>query len=321
MRILARIALTTGDLDGIGLEVAAKALEKLGPQKHVLFYYFRGTKAPSALLKRIGRRFRIHSFSSWPEAMDFEPKSARDIVEIVSPLPPAKWVETAAMACLHGKISALVTGPLSKPEIKRAGLQDLGHTDILKRLSGVPDAWMTFLGTKFNVFLLSGHLPVTDVERSLSPEKIERGLRAAWEFFSAQQRGKKKKPLGVLGLNPHAGDAGLIGDFDGTVLAPLLEKLRKDGLSLEGPLVPDAAFLKNRWKSYSAYVACYHDQGLIPFKMIHGFETGVHITVGLPFLRTSVDHGTAKDLFGLNKADERSMLAALRAALRLSRGR
>jgi 4-hydroxythreonine-4-phosphate dehydrogenase len=321
MKSFRRVVLTTGDLDGIGLEVTAKALEKIGPQKGVLFLYFRGTKAPVPLLKRIGRRFRIHSFNSWPEALAFEPRSTKDIVEITSAQPPPKWVETAAVACLHSKVDALVTGPLSKPEIKRAGLTDLGHTDILKRVSSTKDAWMTFLGDQFNVFLLSGHLPVKEVEASLSAEKVEKGLREAVRFFSSLEKKPLKKPLAVLGLNPHAGDSSLIGRFDDEVLAPVLSRLQKEGLPLVGPLVPDVSFLKTNWKKYSAYIACYHDQGLIPFKMTHGFESGVHVTAGLPFVRTSVDHGTAKDLFGKNRADARSMREAIRTALRLTQPR
>ena len=317
MAVARRIVLTTGDLDGIGFEVTAKALEKTGPQKNVLFIYFRGSKVSPALQKRIGRKFRINSFSSWPEALGFEPKSSKDIVEIVSPQPPAKWVEAAAMGCLHGKIDALVTGPLSKPEIKRAGLQDLGHTDILKRLSGAKSAWMTFLGQKFHVFLLTGHLPISDVEKTLAPEKIEAGILAAHHFFSSFDKRLAKKPLAILGLNPHAGDSKLIGSFDAEVLAPIILRLQEKGLLIAGPLVPDAAFLKENWSKYAAFVACYHDQGLIPFKMTHGFESGVHITVGLPFVRTSVDHGTAKDLFGKNKADYRSMREAITTALHL----
>ena len=312
-----RIVLTTGDVDGVGFEVTAKALEKIGPQKGALFFYFRGTKVATSLQKRIGRKFHIHSFSSWPEALDFEPKSSKDIVEIVSPQPPAKWVETAAMGCLHGKVQAIVTGPLSKPEIRRAGLQDLGHTDILKRLSLTKNAWMTFLGNKFHVFLLSGHLPISEVEKNLTPEKIEAGIQAAYSFFSSFDKKLTKKPLAILGLNPHAGDSKLIGSFDAEVLNPIISKLQEKGLPIVGPLVPDAAFNKDNWKKYSAFVACYHDQGLIPFKMIHGFESGVHVTAGLPFVRTSVDHGTAKDLFGKNKADFRSMREAITTALHL----
>ncbi|MBX2995598.1 MAG: 4-hydroxythreonine-4-phosphate dehydrogenase PdxA [Bdellovibrionaceae bacterium] len=310
MSTLKKIVITTGDLDGIGLEVAAKALEKVGPQKGVQFFYFRGAKAPASLIKRIGRKFKIKTFLSWPEALDYEPRSYREIIEVTSAQPPPKWVESAAVSAFHHKIDALVTGPLSKPEIMRAGMKDLGHTDILKRISKAPHAWMTFLGKRFNVFLLSGHMPVQKIESSLTSEKLELGLREALRMFKPTAR----KPLGVLGLNPHAGDEGLIGSFDDSVLKPVLVKLRAEGAFLEGPLVPDAAFHEDHWKKFAAYVCCYHDQGLIPFKMIHGFETGVHVTAGLPFVRTSVDHGTAKDIFGKNKADPRSMIHAIKTA-------
>ncbi len=318
MKSVRKIVITTGDLNGIGFEVTAKALEKIGPQRNVLFLYFRGTKSQPSQLRRIQRKFRIHQVLSWPEALEFTPKSAKDIVEIVSSQSPAKWIESAAIGCLHAKVAAMVTGPLSKPEIKRAGMSDLGHTDILKRISSVKDAWMTFLGDKFNVFLLSGHVPVSQIEKSLNSEKIEKGLREAHRFFSQANKKMVRKPLAVVGLNPHAGDSGLIGSFDDLVLTPLLNRLRDEGLVLEGPLVPDVSFLKTNWSKYSCFVTCYHDQGLIPFKMIHGFESGVHITAGLPFIRTSVDHGTAKDIFGKNRADDRSMREAIKAALRLS---
>jgi 4-hydroxythreonine-4-phosphate dehydrogenase len=310
MSALKKIVITTGDLDGIGLEVTAKALEKVGPQRGLQFYYCRGLKSPPSLLRRIGRKFKVKRFLSWPEALDYEPKSYKEIIEITSAQPPPKWVENAAVSAFHKKIDALVTGPLSKPEIMRSGLKDLGHTEILKRITKASNLWMTFLGKKFHVFLLSGHMPVQKAEGYLTPERIEAGIREAAKLFRPSQ----KNPLAILGLNPHAGDSGLIGTFDGEVLMPVLEKLRAEGLALVGPLVPDAAFHSDNWKKYSAYVCCYHDQGLIPFKMIHGFESGVHVTAGLPFVRTSVDHGTAKDIFGKNKADARSMIHAIKTA-------
>lgn len=319
MNPLRRIVITTGDTDGIGLEVTAKALERVGPRRGVLFMMFRAPGSSPSLLRRIGRRFTVRSFNSWPEALQHVPKSAKELVEIVSSQSPAKWVETAAVGCFHGRVSGLVTGPLSKPEIHRAGFKDLGHTDILKRISSRDEAWMTFLGDKFNVFLLSGHLPVGKIEKSLTAEKVESGLREAHRFFGALKKTRRSLPLAVLGLNPHAGDSGLIGDFDDKILRPALSRLRSEGLDLEGPLVPDVSFLKENWKKYAAFVACYHDQGLIPFKMTHGFDSGVHVTAGLPFVRTSVDHGTAKDLFGKNRANDRSMREAILTALDLTR--
>ncbi|MES2962733.1 MAG: 4-hydroxythreonine-4-phosphate dehydrogenase PdxA, partial [Bdellovibrionota bacterium] len=120
-------------------------------------------------------------------------------------------------------------------------------------------------------------------------------------------------------LNPHAGEEGLIGESELDVHAKALAFAAEKKIAVEGPLVPDAAFFEKNWKRYSVFVANYHDQGLIPFKMIHGQESGIHVTMGLPFVRTSVDHGTAKDIFGKDKADPRSMYQALEWAIRLSR--
>jgi 4-hydroxythreonine-4-phosphate dehydrogenase len=123
-------------------------------------------------------------------------------------------------------------------------------------------------------------------------------------------------PIGLLGLNPHAGDSGLIGQEEQTVISKAMKQLFELGIPVVGPLVPDAAFQKENWGKYSTFVACYHDQGLIPFKSIHGFDSGVHLTLGLSLKRTSVDHGTAKDIFGKNKANPGSMVSALRWAIK-----
>jgi 4-hydroxythreonine-4-phosphate dehydrogenase len=127
------------------------------------------------------------------------------------------------------------------------------------------------------------------------------------------------RPLALLGLNPHAGEEGIIGDTEKKIHHSVIESARERGVKIEGPLVPDAAFFEKNWSEYSVYIANYHDQGLIPFKMIHGQESGIHLTMGLPFVRTSVDHGTAKDIFGKNKADASSMTLAIEWAIRLSR--
>jgi 4-hydroxy-L-threonine phosphate dehydrogenase PdxA len=124
----------------------------------------------------------------------------------------------------------------------------------------------------------------------------------------------------LLGLNPHAGEKGIIGSEEGQVFSHALSSVRAAGMKVFGPLSPDAAFMKENWKQYSLYVCCYHDQGLIPFKMIHGQDDGVHVTVGLPFIRTSVDHGTAKDIFGKNRANPQSMLAAIKLAADFAQG-
>jgi 4-hydroxythreonine-4-phosphate dehydrogenase len=308
-----RIAITTGDVDGIGLEVTTKALNHLGPQSGAQFYLFRHPHAPA---------FRLPKFERIPVASIEEslqiPFKKNRIVEIVQDSSPAQWVEECAKSCLKNDFHSMVTAPLSKTEIQRAGFKDLGHTDILKRVSGRKYAFMTFIGPKFNVLLVSGHIPVEKIQSSLTEELLKEALSCADQGRRLLPVKQSKKPLAVLGLNPHAGDQGLIGNFDDQKLRPFLGSLSMKPAPI-GPMVPDAAFLPENWKRFSFYVALYHDQGLIPFKMVHGFDVGAHLTLGLPIRRSSVDHGTAKDIFGKNKAKPGSMIEALRWGLRLAK--
>lgn len=307
-----KIAITTGDIDGIGLEVTIKALKKIGPQTNTQFVLFRSLQSPTFQLKQFERTQVL----SLEEALRIKP-AKKQLIEVVRADSPALWVEDAAKACFHKKLDSMVTAPLSKQEIQKAGFSDIGHTDILKRVCQEKTAFMTFVGPKFNVLLISGHIPVQNVEKFLSGELIEKALKAASEARRFLPASQSKKPLAVLGLNPHAGDKGIIGGFDEYVLKPLL-KAKAKTYRAEGPLVPDVAFLPENWKKYSIFLAQYHDQGLIPFKMIHGFDAGVHLTLGLPIKRSSVDHGTAKDLFGKNEANPGSMIEALRWGIRLA---
>lgn len=306
-----RLIITTGDPDGVGWEVTAKALNAIGPQTGVQFFFYRSLKA-TQVLPKLSRRFKHQIVSSMEMAQNikFDSKTA---VEIRSSKPPALWVEESAKACLQGAFQGLVTAPLSKTSIIESGLKDIGHTEILSRVSNTHDLFMAFLGSKFNVLLATGHFPLLKAIPSFTPAKLRSALRAAESFKALLPKAKFKKPIAVLGVNPHAGENGLLGDEE----AWMIKVISESGLLAEGPLVPDAAFLPQNWKSYSVYVCPYHDQGLIPFKMIHGFKSGVHLTMGLPFVRTSVDHGTAKELFGKNKADPGSMKDALLTAIRL----
>jgi 4-hydroxythreonine-4-phosphate dehydrogenase len=176
---------------------------------------------------------------------------------------------------------------------------------------------MSFWGDKFNLVLATSHIPLRDMASQLTPPTIENCIQVALMSRRLLPARKKILPVGVLGLNPHAGENGLIGTEERDMLCPLIRKLRNSGVEIEGPLVPDAAFLPKNLKRYSFYVALYHDQGLIPFKLLNG-SRGAQVSLGLPFVRTSVDHGTAKDIFGLNKADPSSMKFAIELALKLS---
>lgn len=312
-----RVAITTGDVDGIGTEIAGQALAKLGPKAGVYFYLFRSPQCPRQHLRAIDSKFKRITVSSWPEALATQPSSPRHIIDINSNLPPARWVEMAAKASLFHHIDGLATAPLSKTGIIESGIQAIGHTEILKNVTKARDLFMAFIGKEFCVVLVTGHMGLKDVSSALSAELIHQALLAADALRSLLPGRRQRLPVALVGLNPHAGEAGLIGQEESDLFLPALAQTRASHVDVIGPLVPDAAFFPENWKKYSVFVCPYHDQGLIPFKMIHGQDSGVHITMGLPFVRTSVDHGTAKSLFGKNKANPNSMYEALVWAIKL----
>lgn len=296
-----RIAITTGDLDGVGLEIAIKSLKKIRRTKRDQILLFCGSQYGKSTVKALKAQGPYEYLYSVPKEPGIHVVASQDS--------PALWVEAAAKACLHKSIDALVTGPLSKPEIKKAGLKDLGHTEILSRVSGVKELYMSFWGKHFNVVLITGHLPLMDAHKDYSPAKINSAILLMKSAMTRLDSKRSKRPMALLGLNPHAGDQGLIGSHE------IQNEKQLDLLGVEGPLPADSAFIESNFKKYGAFLAAYHDQGLIPFKLLHGFDSGVHVTLGLPFLRTSVDHGPAKDLFGKNKAAIGSMKSAIEMAL------
>lgn len=311
-----RIAITTGDTDGIGTEVVTKALAKLGPQAGVQFLVWRGTELPEAQIQLLQKSFSVltspDSLETWCLPFDH-----RDLIDIRSNHAPAQWVYTAAQACMSGLCDAMVTGPLSKTGQRDAGFKFLGHTELLAKVGRTKNLFMGFLGDHFGVVLATGHLPLAKVKSNLTAKRLSLACEHAFKLRALMPANKQKLPVALVGLNPHAGEQGLIGREEISLMKPLIQKFKKRGLHLAGPLVPDAAFLLPMRNQYSVFICPYHDQGLIPFKLVHGFDQGVHLTMGLPFVRTSVDHGTAKDIFGKNQAQEGSMFEALRAAIRL----
>lgn len=314
-----RIAITSGDQDGIGTEITAKALASTKPRRGVQFFLWRSNKIAKSHLRLIDTKYRRLLVTSWPEALSAAATlgdSSKTLIDINSPLPAAQWVEISARAAVSGHLDGIATAPISKTAIIEAGLKDIGHTDILRRTAGAKHVHMAFVGSHFNVLLATGHLALRDVPQALSPESLTEAIASADQLRQVLPRGRVNKPIAVVGLNPHASEKGLIGDEEVAIIGPVIQACSRR-YQVIGPLVPDAAFLKSEWGKYSCYVTCYHDQGLIPFKMIHGKSSGVHLSMGLPFVRTSVDHGTAKDLFGKNKANASSMIEAIAWAVRL----
>lgn len=316
-----RIALTTGDVDGIGLEVTAKALARIKPQKEVQFYLWRSPHSSVRDLRLIDRYFKRVTVPDWPSALQTRPSSRKVILDIESKLPPAFWVENMAMCALSKSIDALVTAPLSKTEIHNSGFKDNGHTDILKRIAKKENVFMTFLGKRFNVVLLTGHTSIKKAYDQIDGELLGHCLELTHDLKKILSASQKAKPIGLVGCSPHAGEQGIIDKKEMTIYQPALDLFANKSHPVDGPLVPDVCFQKNHWGKYSFYIASYHDQGLIPFKMVHGANSGVQLSLGLPFLRTSVDHGTAKDIFGQNKAVSGSMENAIRIAIKILRNK
>lgn len=313
------LAITTGDQDGIGAEVCFAALKKLGPINGVRFLVLRGNKVPAKILNSLGPSFRRTLVSSLSDALDLVGNKSQLIEVLRDDLPP-KWVEDVAWAARAGAIDGIVNAPLSKTLIQKAGLKELGHTEILSRITKSKPLTMSFWGPHFSVALGSTHIPLKDVPSRITTKNIEHHLRNVALFFP---RKNKKFRIGVVGVNPHAGEAGLIGKEESRLFIPALRRLRREFPRIEfsDPLVPDTAFLPRNHKNYDVFFCTYHDQGLIPFKMFHEQSRGCQISLGLPFVRTSVDHGTAKDLYGKNKADSGSMLDAIKTAISLVKSR
>ena len=313
-----KIAVTTGDINGIGFEVTAKALSRISPAargRNTLLFLFRHRsqeKIQPKYFRLIDKKWQRKTFESLDAALAFTKKSKvvpkNLLIDLALDSTPAEWVVQAATACKDGILASLITGPLSKSLTSALPLAALGHTGIFRQLFPERELFMSFVGKYFNVILATDHLPLSMVEDRLKTTGIDSVAAAAHQFGKLIQ---SKKKAAILGLNPHAGEGGLIGDTE----KQLFSKVPK---GLVGPLVPDAAFLKKNWRLYSAFICLYHDQGLIPFKMQHGQDSGVQLTLGLPFIRTSVDHGTAFDLFNKNVANANSMLEAIKLGIKLT---
>ena len=217
-----------------------------------------------------------------------------------------------------GRIKTLVTAPVSKEAINLAGFKFSGHTEILAKEFGAADYGMFFSAGKFNLFLLTTHLSLRSVSREITADLIFRKVCLANRFLKSGLGIKKPKIL-ICGLNPHAGEGGCLGKEEGTVFEPAIALLFKKGLIVSGPVPADSAYRIYCRGKFHLMVSAYHDQMLPLFKGLY-FDRGVNITIGLPFIRTSPDHGTAFDLAYKNLADSRSMEAAIRMALRLGAG-
>ena len=317
------IGITAGDPNGIGPEVALRAALRPQPaDRRLVLIGHREVWERAARL--IGRPLPpevpdlsapLPRRSTWDPDMAPPPADRPGQVRADAARAAYAYILSAAAAALNGRLDAIVTAPITKEAFMRAGIREPGHTELLARLTGTRRYAMMLFGDKIRVVLATRHLPLRKVADALTAdavvEAVEMLARALpWMGF-------RRARIGVCGLNPHAGDGGALGDEEQTVIAPALARCRRRGWNVAGPIPADAIFHQHLAGTYDAVVAMYHDQGLGPMKML-SFATGVNLTLGLPIVRTSPDHGTAFDLAGTGRADPSSTCAALDWAARLA---
>jgi 4-hydroxythreonine-4-phosphate dehydrogenase len=286
-----KIAISLGDPAGIGPEVTRKALRDPGLRRDAEFIL-------------IGR-----ATGAFPRA---RPSRASGLIA-------ARAVREAAALALKAEVDALVTAPISKEALHLAGEPYAGHTELLAELAGLkPDqVGMLLVGGGLSVFLVTRHVSLKKAISLLNAQALQKAVRLCAAGLR-QDFSIKHPRLALAALNPHAGEAGAFGDEEARVLRPVLRSFAKQrDFSLQGPFPADSVFVKALRGAYDAVICLYHDQGLIPLKLL-AFDTGVNVTLGLPFIRSSPDHGTAYDIAGKNKANPSSMIAAIRLAITLS---
>ena len=286
---LPTIAITLGDPAGIGPEVVAKTL--------------RDSRLPK------GFRYEVLGSTDRIVPGKLSKTSARIAL---------KALADAARGCLSGKYAAMVTGPVHKLALSRIAPDFVGQTEFLARACELPDdtAVMALTDPKLTVALCSNHCSLKDVIQRLTPERIVYVTKITRQFLQRSGLAQRGRAMAFAGINPHLGEGGLFGDEDARLVEPAIKKLAREKIALIHAPADTIFYYAVQKKAFDAVICAYHDQALIPFKLV-AFETGVNVTLGLPIIRTSPDHGTAIEIAGRGKADHRSMLAAVRLACRL----
>jgi 4-phospho-D-threonate 3-dehydrogenase / 4-phospho-D-erythronate 3-dehydrogenase len=319
------VAITMGDPAGVGPEIVAKVFAEGNSARALVV-------GDPAILRRaielLDLKLEVNVVDSPADA-----RFARDAIDVVaaSELPDDlpfgelderagdaayRYVRRAVELALGDEVHAIATAPLNKEAMHLAGHQYPGHTELLAELCDVSDYAMMLVGADLRVVHVSTHVSLQEAIRRVTPEREGTVIRLADR--AVRELGVERPRVAVAGLNPHAGENGLFGSEDEERIAPAVRAAQEDGIDASGPWPADTVFMQARKGRFDVVVVQYHDQGHIPIKLL-GFDTGVNVTVGLPFFRTSVDHGTAFDIAGTGRADHASMRAALDLAASLAR--
>ncbi len=319
-----RVGISIGDLNGIGGEIIIKTFEDsrmlefctpviFASVKLLTFLKnhfkseisFQGLRNPGDIING-----KVNVVNVWKENIDIEFGKESKVAGEYS----IKSLEAATTALINDEVDVLVTAPINKHNIQSSQFNFPGHTDYLaKRLEG--ENLMLMITNDLKVGLLTDHVPIKDIATQISPELIEKKISIMYNTL-IQDFGIRKPKIAVLGINPHTGDSGVIGNEDDEILRPTLNKLKESGKLVFGPYAADSFFGSDNFKNFDAVLASYHDQGLIPFKTL-SFGKGVNYTAGLNRIRTSPDHGTAYEIAGKGIADSSSFKEAIFAAIHI----
>jgi 4-hydroxythreonine-4-phosphate dehydrogenase len=323
------IGISLGDITGIGPEVTLKALAAEVSSSDTRFVVIGDAAHVRQLTGELGLNLEWQPFTSRNGSGQLfvsNPLTEPLPADLVEGSPAAAraavaWLTDGAERCLRGELDALVTAPVNKEAIIRSGLAFIGQTEFLSHLAGTERTVMMLLGQDdrgrwLRVALATTHLPLRIVAEHINKSKIESAIELASQ--ACRDLGLARARVAVCGLNPHAGEGGELGDEEKRIIGPAVLAAQRRELDVVGPLSADTLFYQAYRGDYDAVVAMYHDQGLAPLKMV-AFEQGVNWTLGLPFVRTSPDHGTAYDIAGRGIADPSSMIAAIRLAKQLAR--
>lgn len=326
------VAITMGDPAGVGPEIVLKALANPAIKKVCLplvlgdWGVLERTKAPAKLLTR------LRCLQKGDELLPMLNSSSGVVMPLSGlkladsrPAKPSKaaghaayrYIYEAAQMVLTHAADAMATAPISKHSLIDAGYDYPGHTELLAELGGTPECRMMLIGDKLRVVPVTGHVAMSEVPSKLTRDGILTTLELTQRSL-INSFGIKKPRIAVAALNPHAGEKGIFGDEEIKTIGPAVQAAKRKRIEVDGPLPADSLFHHAARGKYDAVVCMYHDQGLIPLKL-HHFFGGVAYTLGPPFIRTSVDHGTAYDIAGKNRADETSMIEAILLAARLAR--
>lgn len=324
------LGITMGDPVGIGPEIIPKALSNPRVWRCCQPVVYGDANRLSAGVASTGVRLHFSEISSITEA-----REGKDSIPVINPAAMdteklewgqptpisgkamSAYLNAAIDDAIAGRVAAIATGPINKLALKMADIHFSGHTEILARRTGTRNYAMMLAGSRLKVVLATIHIPLEQVPRALTAQGIS-AIVSLTDHALKTRFGLPVPRIAVAGLNPHAGESGLFGSEEERTIIPAIGLSASQGIAVTGPHPPDTVFFRASQGAYDAVVAMYHDQGLGPFKMIH-FDDGVNTTLGLPIVRTSVDHGTAYDIAGTGQASPESMVTAITMAANQAR--